>query len=287
MRKAAPKKVGIYIFEVVSGNPERIGEKYVGQAKRDARERENYHWNKLKNDEHSNKMLQNYYNKYGKDSLKYTFIFKSPENELNFWEKFWIKCFDSYEGDGFNLTAGGTEAVHQYKPCIFKNMKTGEIVESESRKHFASKYGFCHASVNELVNGGMYYLGDWIYLLNENKIKKHKLISPDGKEYEIYDGKIKEFCKEMGLIPNAIHLLLCGKSQFSKGWHRPDSKIKSKSDWRGCKEFKFLSPSNDVLSGNVLVEFCKNHGLNYECMSKVNTGRLEQYKGWTKYKETK
>jgi group I intron endonuclease len=46
------------------------------------------------------------------------------------------------------------------------------------------------------------------------------------------------------------------------------------------KYFKFLSPSNEIIEGYGLQEFCKINSLNQSHMSEVFRGKLKSYKGW-------
>ena len=53
---------GIYVWDVIGGNPDKFGEKYVGQCENDCLRRKIDHLSKLRNNTHSNTILQNYYN---------------------------------------------------------------------------------------------------------------------------------------------------------------------------------------------------------------------------------
>jgi group I intron endonuclease len=48
------------------------------------------------------------------------------------------------------------------------------------------------------------------------------------------------------------------------------------------KRFKFLSPDGEIVETIGLRPLCEKHGLNKGNMSSVWTGRLRQYKGWTR-----
>ena len=129
---------GIYAIEVISGNPKKIGWKYIGKSEK-CHERKITHFNDLKYNIHDNCKLKFYYNKYGKDSLKFYILFECQENELNFWEKWWIRSFDSIK-NGFNILEGGESTPDTSKKCTLKNINTGETATCKSITKFALKY---------------------------------------------------------------------------------------------------------------------------------------------------
>ncbi len=46
--------------------------------------------------------------------------------------------------------------------------------------------------------------------------------------------------------------------------------------------YSYLSPEGDACVGKNIAAFCREHSLNRTSMGYVNSGKLKQYKGWTK-----
>ncbi|MHA3772647.1 GIY-YIG nuclease family protein [Verrucomicrobiota bacterium sgz303538] len=46
------------------------------------------------------------------------------------------------------------------------------------------------------------------------------------------------------------------------------------------KEYRFISPTGEVVETKGLRPLCEKHGLNIGCMSSVASGRLRHHKGW-------
>ena len=100
---------GIYCIECVETNI-----KYIGQTYENFYRRWIFHkWN-LKNNRHSNKYLQNAWNKYGVNNFKFYPIESfelsqkdiTTKEKLDELEQYYIEKFDTFK-NGFNLTTGG------------------------------------------------------------------------------------------------------------------------------------------------------------------------------------
>ena len=89
---------GIYAFEVVSGNPNKIGWKYIGQSL-DIRDRRNQHMHKLRNRRHVNRKLQKYFDKYGEGALEFYNLDRGSINHVLLKNKKHHKGWTIYEGE--------------------------------------------------------------------------------------------------------------------------------------------------------------------------------------------
>ena len=81
------------------------GRCYIGQTRFLFR-RKNDHIRSLRNNRHSNRHLQNAWNKYKEENFKWEVIEYCPIKSLDEREMYWIKYYDSFK-NGFNLTTGG------------------------------------------------------------------------------------------------------------------------------------------------------------------------------------
>ena len=276
------KKCGIYIFEIISGNQRRIGQKYVGKTINEFRERECRHWRDLRLDESNCTKLQNYYNKYGENSLKFMPLMECPEKEICFWEKFWIKAFDSYH-NGLNCTEGGEKNNHSKKQCTLKNAITGEVDTCDSYKEFAEKHNLNESNIGAVMKGIYKRCKEWYNPDGNYNPVYFKAISPEGKEYTIWKHGVMQFCKENSLNYTQFAALMSGKCNFSQGWKRPDS---IGNPYSGTdKEYKLISPDGQVFEGKNISKLARDNNLNDSLLSAVMYGKQSHHKGWRLYKE--
>jgi hypothetical protein len=277
------KKTGIYVFEsLIPG--EKYGQKYVGQCELEISVRERRHWNELKQKKHCNPKLQRFYNKYGKQALKFTFIMECDKSELNFWEEFYVKVFDSYK-NGFNCTKGGDKIGDSFqKQCTFTNMITGETVTCNSIKEFAIKYNLRESSVSLLYTGKRKYLYNWYCPNNKTnwEPKWCNVIDPNGNEHKILYHTINEFCRLHNLEDGSFRKMVLGQSQFYLNWKGPNSFLQ---DPPCSKKFELISPKGEIVKGANVRRFCRENNLNDSCLLSVLKGGQSHHKGWKKYKE--
>ncbi len=276
--KSKPKKCGIYYYEAISGS--KIGWRYIGLTRNEFKIRDATHSRQLLNNKHHSHKLQNYYNKYGKDSLRFSILLECEEKDLCFYEKFFIKCFDSKK-NGFNETLGGhcpSDATK--KKCSFQNIITKEIYLSNSIREFAERFDLEYNGVSALVRGKFKYLYDWICLENKWRPEYYKVISPDGKEYEVVQGKTREFARKHNLSLNGFFLVLRIDGYSHKGWIKSGCKSRNLQ-----KYFKFINIDGDIVEGKNLSAFSKKYGIDYDGVLKMSQGRLSQHRGWRIYKE--
>ena len=85
---------------------------YVGQSSH-IKERWAHHCSDLNSGCHHNCHLQNAWNKYGRDSFKFSVIEECAIDELDNREQYWIEYYDSYN-TGYNLDKGG-QGIRGYK----------------------------------------------------------------------------------------------------------------------------------------------------------------------------
>lgn len=89
---------------------------YIGKTKDFKDRMRRYRKGQLK----SQRRLGNSFKKYGFEKHNIKLFFSCPENELNFWESFFIKTFNTFQTEyGLNLTSGGEGALFQKKVKLF------------------------------------------------------------------------------------------------------------------------------------------------------------------------
>lgn len=265
----------IYCLEALNGP--KTGWKYVGQSVNENRKK--IHLAKLRRNNHHSKKLQNYYNKYGENSLKFYVLLKCDEQELNFWEIHFINnIFDSYK-NGFNCTLGGKRGnLKLGKPGVLQSMITNEIISFDSHTKFARKYKVDSSSILGLIEGRKTYTQQWFNPMFPWRQKIWGLVSPKGETVTFTN--IKKFSEENKLAEGCVWQVLTGKYQQHFGWTRVDSKYKRKRD--GCaKPFKVISPTGEIFEGLNITEFAQKHGLEQSLLTFVINGKRCSHKGWT------
>lgn len=94
----------------------------------------------------------------------------------------------------------------------------GIVLEVESIKLFAEKYGLLNSGLSKLLHGDILSHKGWT--LEGTKLVTHypEVLSPEGIMYSIRVGKAKEFALSHGLTQSSFQRLLTGKTDSHKGW---------------------------------------------------------------------
>jgi group I intron endonuclease len=119
-------KSGIYLIQCITN-----GRSYIGQSKNlDSRIKD--HIYKLRKRKHNNIHLQRTFNKYGESCFLFTELIVCNFENLDKYERFYIKLFDCIES-GFNMDSGGNlnKSISQDSR---KKMSLAKIGKSSSRK---------------------------------------------------------------------------------------------------------------------------------------------------------
>lgn len=278
-------KCGIYVIEVISGNSEKIGIKYVGKST-DIKKRKSEHFRELRKKEHHSDKLQNYYNKYGINSLRFSILMECSENELNFWEKWWIKSFDSYK-NGFNCNSGGEySGVSNQKQCTLKNMVTGEVDTTDSMSEFARKHELPKTSIISMFGGLQNRVGNW-YNPNGNwKPEYCSIIDPKGNKHIIIKNNkswMKDFYRKHNLNVRSICSVLRGEKESTHlGWKREDSKATNPIGGNGIY-IKIINDKGEIISSSNVRKLSKEIGITEYFLHKLRKGKVDNYNGWKLY----
>ncbi len=115
--------IGIYCIENKKNN-----KKYIGQSL-NIQSRKKDHFFALKNNIHHNHYLQNAWNKNKEENFAFYTIQECKEEELDFFENYWISHFNTYERkNGYNLKEAGVHGRHSLESKKKMSLiKTGEL----------------------------------------------------------------------------------------------------------------------------------------------------------------
>lgn len=177
---------------------------YIGQSKT-VRKRLLRHRNYLVKKCHVNNKLQGFCNKYGIENLDFIVIEYCSEFILNEREKYWVRCFDSFN-KGFNKTNGGEDSpmsIEENRNKAFKTMvtngrikriyaysiKTGEMVyECDGSKEMEKLSGAPQTGVVGCVLGNLKTSKGFHF---SYQLKTQEQVLSDIK-YELYTEQYKE-----------------------------------------------------------------------------------------------
>lgn len=152
--------IGIYKIENLINHKKYIGKanninKRFGEHKRIAF---------YKSDPSYNYPLYKAIRKYGINNFDFSIIEECKEDELEAKEKYWIKFFNTYEGEGYNQTPGGDGVPKVLHSTAIKLYNQGHSIEEISDYFHAAE-----STIRNILH--LYNLG---YLSQEEKDKLQK-----------------------------------------------------------------------------------------------------------------
>ena len=202
---------------------------YIGQTKRTLQERKRDHLGKSL---HDGTYFHKAIIKYGKDNFQWEILGEYPNEELNYWENYWIEIKQSYYiyNKGYNMTTGDMPAktTTNKKVRVFiqsLNETRDYFSQSEAARQLSQEFApliFSQEYISKICNGQAYsYYKDFFFnflddndcIVPTNFIFKDKLkglkyihekqcipikvISPDQKIY--YFNSLKELEQKIGI----------------------------------------------------------------------------------------
>jgi len=189
---------------------------YVGQSVRSFTDRISEHKSALLREGHKNTHLQNSVKKHHIDNFIFIEVMSGlgSQEELNYWETYFIELFKSYDGThGYNKTYGGSNGKH--------TEESAQKISKSQKDH----YSLDHPEAAE--RRARLKLNNDIYFSDSNVRKLHGLHtatklwpsikSPDGTEYPpMYN--ITDFCRDHGLTESIMRRMFKGQRKSHKGW---------------------------------------------------------------------
>jgi len=276
---AREKICGIYVIEAMSGNPDKIGFKYVGQSL-NCNRRLLRHQNELKLQKHYNPKLQRYYNKYGVYSFKFYIIKSYLQKELDFWERWWIKCFNSQE-EGFNLTSGGHSGEAARKPITLHNIYTGEIKSFKSQTEFGEQYHASSANLTALLKGKQKTIKGWCLPQNISLYKPQQYSLYHSMHGKVIVCDLKEFRQKYNIgYPEHLTELLSGKRYSCEGWKLENGRERDNANAHKRFHFKLINNSGEIIEGFNQTECAKKIGVTHQLLWNVLHGKNISCAGW-------
>jgi group I intron endonuclease len=256
----------MYIYQIFNT---KTGVSYFGQSRQKNRQRIWTHRHNLRKNKHSNRYLQNAWNKYGEESFEFNILHDSVESieSLDELEKMLISDNKSY-----NLTSGGESFEHTDET---KKKLRDIMLEKAKNPQFRQE-------LSERVN-------NW---RNPISVKNHSQKLKDFWQSErgklIHKRASKEVWasderrkKQSDIIKKQIEhdpsILDRLRIQSKNGAEK--AKLARQKTYVG-----FIDPTGKIYSNIVnLNEFCRIHKLCSTNLNRIDKGKQKTYKGWKKY----
>lgn len=213
---------GINMIGIYKITNKTNGKVYIGQSI-DIKKRWKQHINEAKSSR-QNTYLYNAMRKYGIDNFSFEIIEECDIKSLNEREIYWIKFYNSFEGEGYNMTPGGSDPIKVNTQELYnlwdKGLSVGEIVNYYQGTLSAStikNYLYCYKKWTKEESKK-----------REGRIKSKTPLQKEGtviKQYDIFgtfiknwDTSLHEIERELKIPHNSISKVLCGKLLQSHGF---------------------------------------------------------------------
>lgn len=235
--KSNQNKMGIYIIS--NSIDSRV---YIGSAIH-VNYRKNVHFCQLKKNNHHSIHLQRFFNKYGKDSLRFDILEIVDDIDiLNQREQYFLDKYNSVSPNGFNIRSDAKTnfGVKHSKESIEKRKQT-------------------------LLSKGGFYRPD-----EETK----KRISNSMKLLV----KTPEHCKNLSKAREGIKLNETTKEKIRI--IRTGTKAKESTVLKRSKTYQILNPDNILITIINNRKFCRDNNLGYSSMQRVLTKKQKEYNGY-------
>lgn len=162
------------------------------------------------------------------------------------------------------------------KPYSFTS-PNGEVFSGVGIEKFAKSQGLCARAMWNVYNEKVRSHRRWTKTGGKDSGRiKFRVFDPNGV---IHEGEnLKKFSEDHGLDYETMREMVVGKGKSCKNWTLDGKKESLRFAKR--KPYAFLSPSNELVTGVNLSEFCRQYDLDIRNVSAVYTGKRKHYKGW-------
>lgn len=293
---------GIYlILDKASG---RIN---VGATSRSFQARWRDHRCDLRAGRHANGILQRSFKRDGEGAfvmMRVEVLSVRDPSLIASRENYWIRELQSrVENGGFNLKDGEAMTVmsnvtrdlmrriayerrgHQFR---FRT-PDGTIVDAPDLPSFCAERGLNPRMMAEVFSGRRRSHGGYVRFDSDYTPRGYRtvtLISPAGERHTT--ANLTQFAKDRGLCSSSLIALSHGEYSQHKGWtveevvKTPETRVRRSGRPHPSREYDFRSPNGDQVHVADLTSFCKERGLDRQCMVGVWNGAKVSHRGYTR-----
>ena len=208
------------IFSIYKATNKINNKIYIGFDSKWPRRQINHIRNAFKcNEKDYNTLLHRSMRKYGIDNFKWEEVCCSKDGEylLNIIEPYFIKYYDSFGKNGYNMTLGG-EGKPGHKPSLESRQKMSKSGKGrkQSKEHIEKRMKFHIGSKRSNITKNKIS----ITAKNRppNRISNYILIDPENKEH--YITNLTKFCRDNPQlnIKSSSLITISKRNKRYKGW---------------------------------------------------------------------
>lgn len=221
-----PRTSGIYQILCVP-----TGKVYVGSAI-DLRNRFNDHWSYLRGNKHHNAYLQHAWNKYGEDAFQFVIIEFVLASFILEREQYWLdrtRAFDHKKGFNISPTAGSPLGIKwsDEARARLSQRQIGRVQSQETKEKRAAKLRgrkrpsevvekVRRANTGKLPSDAARANMSAAQFRRVDTTREYAITDPNGNEFIIRN--LSAFCREHGMIREAMQNVVKGKRSHHRGW---------------------------------------------------------------------
>jgi hypothetical protein len=275
------------------------GKSYIGVTKKTFKVRYLNNWVKHTHNNHLKKSAK----RYGEENFDYEILIDGVEDfdELMELEKKYIKEFNSFVPNGYNLTYGGSSK----NPSHCKEYKLidhfGITHNIKNLSQFSEDNGLNYSAMLNLVSGiNKTSQGYALFGFNYIKIKNPKQVfkvknSLTNQLFHINDCEINQFCLDNGLLSQTFRNILrgssktCGKNGEWSLDQTDVSELRHARNRRKYKNIELVSPEGRIIIIENVYNFCKEYNISRSSFYDMINEKTFECCGWKlpKYKDDK
>jgi hypothetical protein len=230
--------------------------------------------------------------KYGLESFSHEILWQgetSSESEMIELEKTYIRQYNSFVPDGYNLTKGGSKNgpstnVKEYE-LVDRN---GTLYKIKNLRKFCMDSGLNYAAMLNLVSGLSKSSLGFSLVGNHENIRLTKSFELENiltrETATVASGEIHLWSKKRNLSPKGMEKLLRKELKLSQGWKLKNTPLESLSQRIGDFTFYHLDGREETV--RKLSDFFNKHGLDKGSVYDLVDGKALEVCGWRTVKDT-
>jgi len=177
---------------------------------------------------HKNKILQNFYDKYGAATFEFVVVGLCERAKARALETEAIRGVGSIHPRGFNINPEGIEKWGQRLSDSTKKhlarinqkpfrLQFGEkVFEGENLTQFCRERGLHQGAMTQVNLGKKHQFKGWTRA--GERVRHSLVIGPDNMLHEIPHHRMAEFARKHGIRPGSFTQLCGGRLRYLKGW---------------------------------------------------------------------
>ena len=227
--------------------------------------------------------------KYGLENFKHEILWdgQTEYQELLEMEKLYIKQYNSFVPNGYNMTFGGSKNgppthIKEYELMDF----SGSIHKIRNLKKFCQINKLNYSAMQNMTSG--INTSSQGYALSSTPIEKITIPNEEwvldnintGEIAIIKRGNVGKWATSKNLKPSLIERIIYKEVKCSHGWKLKETKLDSNYKFTH-KNVKLLDPNGNIIDIPNIYRFCKENGFDRQSFYPLINGEaMEACGGW-------